>query len=119
MHTNQPCPACSAKLVLELDYDSGRASVPWYKLAPIRNYCASCRVEVAGVVSRNAVFCLAALVSIMLISIIALNMLEGAGTISPTSFDNSLSILAGAVLIGTGLIGRFLFRYKIVADSTV
>lgn len=119
MHTNKPCPACSAKLVLDPDYDSGRASVPWYKLAPVKNYCASCRVEVTGVVSRNAVLCLAALVSIVLITIVALNMLEGGGAISSTSFDNSLSILAGAVLFGTVLIGRSIFRYKIVADSTI
>jgi hypothetical protein len=117
MHTKHHCPACGARLVLETDYDSGRASVPWYKLAPVKNHCASCRTQVEAVVPNIALVAVALLVSAALICIVVLNILESSGAISSTTFDNMLFVLVVLVALGGNLGTRFLWRYQISANA--
>ncbi|MDP9123651.1 MAG: hypothetical protein M3N82_03470 [Pseudomonadota bacterium] len=47
---NLACPACEQRAGYRTDITGARASVPWYRLAPVRVYCLNCNTQVVGYV---------------------------------------------------------------------
>jgi len=47
---NLACPACGQRVGYRTDVTGARASVPWYRLAPVRVYCLNCNTQVVGYV---------------------------------------------------------------------
>jgi len=111
------CPSCGGPPRFLQDFGSGKKLVPWYKLAPVRNYCASCGADVYLHISSGIWAALPIWVLLCIATFVGIVAMKDAQTISRQVFQVGGFALLIFLYLGGHMIIRIFSEWKGLAKT--